>query len=109
MIVRSRNYQNFDEIAETALVEESTIASKQERYQAEEASTYRCSNCGKPGHSSNKCYSRSKGEVRVNCTVASGSGAVSQVTCFWCGEKGHIAQNCQKHPRRKESDNNHRT
>jgi len=30
-IVRSRNYQNFDEIAETALVEESAIASKQER------------------------------------------------------------------------------
>ena len=29
-IVRSRNYQNFDEIAETALVEESAIVSKQE-------------------------------------------------------------------------------
>jgi hypothetical protein len=38
--------------------------------------------------------------------VASGSGAVSQVTCFWCGEKGHIAQNCQKPPPRKESDDN---
>ena len=62
-IVRSRNYQNFDEIAETALVEESAIASKQERYWAEGTSVYRCSNCGKPGHSSNKCYSRSKGEA----------------------------------------------
>ena len=29
-IVRSRNYQNFDKIAETALVEESAIASKRE-------------------------------------------------------------------------------
>jgi len=53
-IVRSRNYQNFDEIAETALVEESTTASKQERYRAEGVFAYRCSNCGKPGHSSNK-------------------------------------------------------
>jgi hypothetical protein len=34
-IVRSRNYQNFDEIAETALVEESAITSKQERYRSE--------------------------------------------------------------------------
>jgi len=88
-IVRSRNYQNFDEIAETALVEESAIASKQERYQAEGASA---------GHSSNKCYSRSKGEALVNPIVARGSGAVSQVTCFRCGEKGHIARNCRKPP-----------
>jgi len=78
-IVQSRNYQNFDEIAETALVEESAIASKQERYRAGGTSAYRCSNCGKPDHSSNKCYSRSKGEARVNRIVASGSGAVSQL------------------------------
>jgi len=108
-IVRSRNYLNFDEIAETALVEESAIASKQERYRAEGAFAYRCSNCGKPGHSSNKCYSRSKKEARVNRIVASGSGAVSHVTCFRCGGKGHIARNCRKPPRRKESDGNHRT
>ena len=107
--VRSCNYQNFDEIAETVLVEESAIASKQETYRAEGASVYRCSNCGKPGHSSNKCYSRSKGEARVNRIVANGSGAVSQVTCFRCGEKGHIARNCRKPPRRKESDDNHTT
>jgi len=107
-IVRSRNYQNFDEIAETALVEESAIASKQERYRAEGVSAYRCSNCGKPGHSSNKCYSRNKGEARLNPVVASGSGAVSHVTCFRCGEKGHIARNCRKPPRRKESDENPR-
>jgi hypothetical protein len=73
-IVRSRNYQNFDEIAETALAEGSAIASKQERYRAEGAAAHRC-NCGKPGDSS-KCYSRSKGEARVNPVVASGSGAV---------------------------------
>ena len=60
---RSRNYQNFDEIAETALVEESAIASKQGRYRAEGVSAYRCSNCGKPGHLSNKCYCEAKGKL----------------------------------------------
>jgi hypothetical protein len=105
-IVRSRNYQNFDEITESALVEESAIASKQERYQTEGVSTRKCSNCGKPGHSSNKCYWRSKVEARVNPIESSGSGTVSQVTCFWCGEKGHIARNYRKPPRRKESDDN---
>ena len=107
-IVRSRNYQNFDEIAESALMEESAIASKQERYRAEGMSAYRCSNCGKPCHSSNKCYSRKKGEARLNPVVASGSGAISHVTCFRCGEKGHIGRNCRKPPRRKESDENPR-
>jgi hypothetical protein len=78
-IMLSRSYQNFDEIAETALVEESAIASKQERYRAEGVSVYSCSNCGKPGHSSNKRYLRSKGETRVNPTVASGSGAYNRL------------------------------
>jgi len=90
-------------------VEESALASKQDRYRTEVASAYRCSNCGKPGHSSNKCYSRSRGEDRVNRIVASGSGVVSHVTCFRCGEKGHITRNCRKPPRRKESDDNDRT
>ena len=39
--------------------------------------------------------------------MASGSGAVSQVTCFRCGDKVHIARNCREPPRRKESDYNH--
>jgi hypothetical protein len=100
-IVRSRSYQNFDEIAETALVEESVIASKQDRYRTEGVSAHGCTNCAKPGHTSSKCYSRSKGEARVNPIVANGSATASQVTCFRCGEKGHMAPNCWKPPRRK--------
>ena len=112
--MRSHNYQNFDEIAKTVLVEESALASKQERCRAEGVFAYACSNCGKPDHSSNKCYSRSKGEARVNLIVASGSGMASgpgnvrQFNCFRCGEKGHIARNCRKPPRRKESNDNRR-
>jgi len=34
-IARSRNFRNFDEIAEIALVEESEITSKQDRYRTE--------------------------------------------------------------------------
>jgi len=60
-IVQSHNYQNFDKIAEPALVEESTIASKQERYRAEETSAYGCSNCGKPGHLSNVLLAKQRG------------------------------------------------
>jgi hypothetical protein len=35
--VRSRNYRNFDDIGETALVEEIGITSKHDRYRAEGA------------------------------------------------------------------------
>jgi len=69
-IVRSRNYQSFDEIAEMALVEESAITSKQDRYRSEGILAQRCSYCGKLGHSGNKCYSRGKGEARVNPVVS---------------------------------------
>ena len=101
-IVRSRNFLNFDEIAETALVEESAVASKLDRYHTEGVSAQRCNNCGKLGHPSNKCYLRGKGKARVNLTVASRTGTLSQITCFRCGEKGHLAINCKKPPRRRE-------
>jgi len=100
-IVQSCNYQNFDEIAKTALVEDSAIASKQERYQAEGVSAYRCSNCRKTSHLSNKCYVGSKGEAWGNPVMASGSAAVSQVTCFRCSEERLTAQNCRKPPWKK--------
>ena len=103
-IVRSRNFQNFDEIAETALVEESAMSSKLDRYRLG-APAQRCRNCGKLGHPSNKCYLRGK-EATVNPVVASGAGTLSHVTCFRCGEKGHLARNCKKPPRRREMSDN---
>ena len=48
-----------------------------------------------------------KGEARVNPVVASGFGALNH-TCFRCGEKGHLARNCQKPPRRKENGDNYK-
>jgi len=39
-IVRSRNYQNFDEVAKSAPMEKSALAYKQERYRAEGESAY---------------------------------------------------------------------
>ena len=54
-LVRSRNYENVDEVAEPALVEESAVASRQDRYRLDGHFTQRCGNCGKTGHASNKC------------------------------------------------------
>ena len=69
-------------------MEESAIASKLDRYRPEGLPTHRCSNCGNVGHPSNKCYLSGKGEARINPVVASGTGALSQIACFRCGEKG---------------------
>lgn len=103
-IVRSRNYQTFDDIAETALSEESAIASTMERYRVEGPSPQKCGNCGKRGHSSSSCYTRSKAEVRVNPMLSSGPGTARPVTCFRCGEQGHFARNCRRPPRRREGN-----
>jgi hypothetical protein len=104
--VWSRNYQNFDEVAETTLVEESALMSKQGRYCSESAIAQRCSHCGKLGHSGNKCYSCNRMEARENPVVASGPATLSQITCFRCGEKGHLARNCRRPLRRRENNVN---
>ena len=85
-IVRSRNYRNFDEIAETALVEDSAIISKQDQYGAEGSALPTCGSCGKLGHSSNKCFAREKREARVNPIATNAPGSSSSITCFRCGE-----------------------
>jgi len=38
--------------------------------------------------------------------VASGAGTLSHITCFRCGEKGHLARNCKKPPRKRETSDN---
>jgi hypothetical protein len=43
----SRNNENFDDIAETALEGESAIVSKQERYRGEIGTAIKCGNFGK--------------------------------------------------------------
>jgi hypothetical protein len=105
-IVRSRNYQNFEEIAETALVEESAIVSKQDRYKSEGGTTNKCSSCGKIGHVSSKCYYRERREVRVNPVIVKRTDGTKNFTCFRCGEKGHIARNCRKPPKQRENFSN---
>lgn len=103
MIVRSRNYCDFDEIAETALVEESAIASRQDRYRTEgnTEGKLKCGNCGKLGHTSGRCYGKERKEPRVNPVVVSPVGGTSHITCFRCGDKGHIARHCRKLPKKR--------
>ena len=110
-IVRSRNGNTFDEIAETALEEESAIFSKNERYRQGTAfGKLLCSNCGKTGHLATKCYLKDRKDVRVNKLgfEARGSPTKSQgfrksdIRCYNCGEVGHMARDCKKprHPKR---------
>jgi hypothetical protein len=44
-IVRSRKHEDFDEIAETALEEESAMVSKAERYRAPSSNPVQCTIC----------------------------------------------------------------
>ena len=103
-IVLSRNYRNFDEMAETALVQESAITSKQERYRAEGSALPRYGSCDKLGHSSNRCFAREKRGARVNPVAINAPGSSScSITCFRCGLKGHLARHCRKPPRKREN------
>ena len=38
-----------------------------------------------------------------------GGGTLSHLTCFRCGEKGHLARNCKKPPHRRETSDSRRT
>jgi hypothetical protein len=104
-IVRSRNGETFDDIAETALEEESAIFAKNERYrQGPTPGKLACHNCGKAGHVAAKYYAKDKKDVRVSKLGSEPGGNVSKprgprksgVKCYNCGETGHIARECRK-------------
>ena len=105
-IVRSRNYASFDDIAETALEEESAIASKNERYRGTGNGLEgpRCSNCNKVGHVASRCYSKEKRDTRVSqlTTRNVGKEKPQEITCYNCQGKGHMARQCKKPKRRFE-------
>jgi hypothetical protein len=99
-IVRSRNYASFDDIAETALEEESAIFSKNERYKNVNVST--CSNCHKAGHLANRCYLKDRRDARVNQLTAKVNNPAksNEVICYNCQGKGHLARHCRKPKKR---------
>ena len=105
-IVRSRNYVSFDEIAETALEEESAIVSKNERHKSAGSGLGepRCTNCNKMGHIASRCYLREKKDVRVNHLTARNVSREKpqDITCFNCQGKGHMARQCTKPKKRFE-------
>jgi hypothetical protein len=114
-IVRSRNNEHFDDIAEIALEEESAIVSKHERYRGETVTKLKCGNCGKTGHPSDKCFS--KRNPRVSQVRLEKPEVRREIVCFKCNMKGHFARDCRKgidtsHKRdyqRKRSENEEQT
>jgi transposase InsO family protein len=116
-IVRSRNGRTFDEIAETALEEESAIFSRNERHrQGTGPGKLVCHNCGKSGHIAAKCFLKDKKDVRVNKLGAEVKGIAGKtwggrkrdIKCYNCGETGHLSRECRKprNPRRFLQANN---
>ena len=79
--MRSRNYQNFDAIAETALEEESAIASQQERYRAEGASVYSCS-IARSQRDGTRAETRRGPSAKRTSPFKSPGGGVSSVDCW---------------------------
>jgi hypothetical protein len=95
-IVRSRNHDDFDDIAETALEEESAMVSKVERYKAPSSNPVQCTICKRSGHTSSNCFAKLKRDSRVNQFSVRRPTPRAEVICFNCGEKGHIAKFCRK-------------
>jgi len=85
-IVRSRNHSSFDDIAETALEEESAIFSKNERYNNSNAESPRCSNCNKFGHIASRCYWKDRKDTKVNqlSVLNESREKNNDITCYNC-------------------------
>jgi len=103
-VVRSRNHSGFDDIAETALEEESAIFSKNERYKNSNAESPKCSTCNKLGHVASRCYLKDRKDTRVNQFSVKDESREksSDITCYNCQGKGHIVRNCRKPRKRVE-------
>jgi hypothetical protein len=107
-IVRSRNQDIFDEIAETALEEEIAIFSKNERYKGPETNLLQCTDCKKMGHTSSKCYLKNRQENKVNVSRFEANNPIPGITCWNCGERGHVSKNCRRPRRRVVQENRNR-
>lgn len=103
-IVRSRNHSSFDEIAETALEEESAIFSKNERYKSNKTGSDlpKCGYCNKLGHAASRCYLKDRKDTRVNqlSVKQEHRESSSDVICYNCQGKGHVARHCRKPKKR---------
>jgi hypothetical protein len=99
-IVRSRNHDSFDEIAEITLEKESAIVSKNEKHRGRSMSSeiLKCSNCIKSGHVASRCYLKSKRDISFyNFSLRDRiQGPSRDVICFNCRKKGHVSQECKK-------------
>ncbi|CAH2105851.1 unnamed protein product [Euphydryas editha] len=79
-----------------------TDGSDVKRFKSQNVSaTFKCHNCGKPGHKAVDCRSKfvrqtvpsaNKGLPKSIVTA----GISKQVICFRCGESGHIASKCHR-------------
>jgi hypothetical protein len=105
-IVRSTNRANFDEIAETALEDESVIVSKNEKYRKNTLSADgpKCSNCNKIRHVASRRYLKDRKDARVNqVSVRNEHREPSRdVTCYNSQGAGHMAKQCKKPKKRPE-------
>ena len=106
-IVRSRNHSTFNEIAETALEDESAIFSKNERYKSGSNANSegpRCSNCNKLGRVTSRCYLKDRKDTRVNQLTVRNENREknNDIICYNCQGKGHIAKHCRKPKKRLE-------
>jgi hypothetical protein len=66
----------------------------------------KCQDCGKIGHSANKCRS-AKVESTDGATqgASATNGEKSHVTCFNCQKKGHFANKCTFSKKLKSESN----
>ena len=95
MIVKSRNFANFNEMAELALSEESAIESRMGKFRF--ANDEQCRICKKVGHDENKCFFRKQ-------VLKIGDEKKSEVTCYKCKKKGHINPNCPLNNKNEKKD-----